>query len=186
MPAGVAVRINDAPDELATSAISVEVTESLGQPTYYRLEYALDSVDGDFPFLTEQKFGPGSDLSIVVGSDCLVKGPVYGQHIRFEHGGSGSTLVVQGADSLIKLDREDKVAAWQGTDSAAVSSILGDPQVGFTPDVQNTTPSHVELKHTLIQRETDLSFVRRLARRNGFHFWLTCNELGIETAHFKR
>src|SRR6185436_2885912 len=30
------------------------------------------------------------------------------------------------------------------------------------------------------------SFIRRLARRNGFHFWITCDETGTETAHFKR
>src|SRR5947207_1750651 len=36
------------------------------------------------------------------------------------------------------------------------------------------------------QRETDLAFVRRLARRNGDLFWLSCDETGVETAHFKR
>jgi hypothetical protein len=118
-------------------------------------------------------------------TQCLVKGPVYGQQIQFKHGGSGSTLAVQGADSLIKLDREDKAVAWSDlTDSAAVSSILS--QAGLVPDVETTQAGHFELKHTLIQRETDLSFIRRLARRNGFHFWVTCDELGVETAHFKR
>jgi hypothetical protein len=38
----------------------------------------------------------------------------------------------------------------------------------------------------LIQRETDLAFIRRLARRNGNLFWVTCDESGVETAHFKR
>jgi hypothetical protein len=44
----------------------------------------------------------------------------------------------------------------------------------------------VETRHTLVQRDTDLQFVRRLARRNGFLFWVTCDGDGNETAHFKR
>ena len=32
----------------------------------------------------------------------------------------------------------------------------------------------------LVQRESDLSFVRRLARGNGFLFWITADAVGIE------
>ena len=37
-----------------------------------------------------------------------------------------------------------------------------------------------------MQRASDLDFVRRLARRNGFLFWIDCDSSGIETAHFRR
>lgn len=189
MALGVAIRVNNAPDQSAGAVESVEVIESIGQPTHYRLDYSFDIESGDFPLLTDAKFGPGSDLSVVVSSgatsECLVKGPVYGQQIHFNQGGSGSLLTVQGADSLIKLDREDKVAAWSDlTDSAAVSSIVS--QAGLIPDIETTQAGHFELKHTLIQRQTDLDFIRRLARRNGFLFWVSCDEFGVETAHFKR
>jgi hypothetical protein len=189
MALGVAVRLDGMPDEMASQATTVEVIEALGQPTYYRLEYSLDTADGDFPLLTDSKLGPGAELSILVttedGSVCLVKGPVYGQQIRLEQGGSGSTLIVLGADSLIKMDREDKAVAWADmSDSSAVSAILS--EAGLTPDVETTDASHLEAKHTLIQRETNLAFVRKLARRNGNHFWVTCDEMGLETAHFKR
>jgi hypothetical protein len=189
MARGVAIRVNGVPDETATAATAVEVTERLGQPTYFTLEYPFDITDGDFSLLKEGKLGPGSDLGVFVSSadatECLAKGPVYGQKIHFSHGGSGSTLKVEGGDSLVKLDRENKAVAWANlTDSSAVSSILS--QAGLLADVENTQPGHFEAKHTLIQRETDLTFIRRLARRNGFHFWISCDETGIETAHFKR
>jgi hypothetical protein len=186
---GISIRVGGAPNETAAGAAFVEVTERVGELTYYRLEYSFDIADGDFPLLKESSLGPGSEISVLVptqdATECLVKGPIYGQQIQFKHGGSGSTLTIQGADSLIKLDREDKAVAWSDlTDSAAVASILS--QAGLVPDVETTQAGHFELKHTLIQRETDLSFVRRLARRNGFHFWITCDEFGVETAHFKR
>lgn len=189
MGLGISIKVGGAPDETVASAASVEVVERVGQPTQYRIEYSLDNADGDFPLLKESKLGPGSELQVLAPTadvtECLVKGPVYGQEIHFEQGGSGSSLVVLGADSLIKMDREDKAVAWSDlTDSDAVSSILS--QAGLTPDVDTTSAGHPELKHTLIQRETDLAFVRRLARRNGNLFWLSCDETGVETAHFKR
>lgn len=176
------------PDETVAAATSVEVTEAVGQPTYYRLEYLLDTAEADFPLLKEAKLAMGSEISVLAptteATECLVKGPVYGQEIRFEQGGLG-TLVVLGADSLIKMDREDKAVAWTDlTDSSAVSTILS--QFNFVPDVETTAAGHFELKHNLIQRETDLAFVRRLARRNGNHFWVSSDEFGVETAHFKR
>jgi hypothetical protein len=83
------------------------------------------------------------------------------------------------------MDRELKSVVWADvTDSDAVSGILGN--YGYTPDVETTDAAHLEDKHSLVQRDTDLRFVRRLARRNGFLFWVTCNSAGMETAHFKR
>ncbi len=189
MGLGVSIRVNGAPDETAASAALIEVTEQVGRPTTYRLEYSLDIASGDFPLLKESRLGPGSELSVLVpaagSTECIVKGPVCGQEIRFAHGGAGSSLVVLGFDSLIKMDREDKAVAWSDlTDSAAVSSIIS--QAGLVPDVEDTQAGHFETKHTLIQRETDLAFVRRLARRNGNLFWVSCDASGVETAHFKR
>ena len=66
MGLGIAIRLNGAPDETVASAATVEVTERVGEPTSYRLEYAFDIADGDFPLLKEGKLGPGSELSILV------------------------------------------------------------------------------------------------------------------------
>src|SRR5215831_5354572 len=189
MGLGISIRVDGAPNETAASAAYVEVNERVGQCTYFRLEYGLQIAEDDFPLLKEGKLGPGSEIQILVptadSTECLVKGPIYGQEIHFEQGGGGSSLVVVGADSLIKMDREDKAVAWADlTDSDAASSILSNAQL--TPDVETTTAQHLELKHTLIQRDTDLAFLRRLARRNGFLLWLSCDETGVETAHFKR
>jgi hypothetical protein len=57
---------------------------------------------------------------------------------------------------------------------------------GLTPDVESTAAGHYENKHSLVQRESDLSFVRRLARRNGFAFWVSADATGVETAHFRK
>ena len=188
MGLGISIRLDGAPNDMLGGAASVEVHERVGQPTSYRIEFALDIEDGDFPLLKDDAFSPGAKISVLVPTSdktyCLVNGPAYGQDIHFQQGGSGSTLSVIGSDSLITLDREDKVVQWSDvTDSDAVTAILG--QYDLAPDADTTSAGHLETKHTLIQRETDLAFIRRLARRNGFYFWVTCDEEGIETAHFK-
>lgn len=189
MGLGIAIAVGGSPDEELAAAASVEVQERIGEMTTYRIRYDIDIAEGDFPMLVDERIGPGSELSVIAPIDgrnnYLVKGPVTGQKIHLAHGGAGSFVEVSGTDSSVAMDRETKTTLWSDvTDSDAVTTILG--QYGYTPDVDSTAAGHYETKHTLVQRDTDLQFVKRLARRNGFLFWITCDEMGIETAHFKR
>jgi phage protein D len=189
MGLGIAIEVGGESDAELANATWVEVTERMGETTTYRIRYDFDVADGDFPQLTDSRTDPGSELTILepVGSvnQCLVKGPVTAQRIHVAHGGAGSWVEVHGADNSIRMDRESKAAVWSDvSDSDAVNSIFS--SYGFTPDVAPTDAQHAETKHTLVQRDTDLEFVHRQARRNGFLFWLTCDANGSETAHFRR
>lgn len=188
MGLGIGIAYNDVGDELLASADLVEVEQHLNEPSQYRLHYGIDIVDGDIPMSVEGKLDPGAMISVSVPGEetaCLIKGPVYRQQIGLQHGGEGSTLIVHGGDSRLLMDREAKSAVWADvTDSDAVAAILGG--YGFASDVETTGAGHYEDKHTLIQRDTDYAFVKRLARRNGFLFWIDCDGSGVETAHFKR
>ncbi len=188
MANGIAITVDGSPDADLVNADSIEVLERMGDATQYRLNYSIDILEADFPMLVDDRLNPGVEIAILAtttaGTECLVKGPIYGQDIRLKDGGTGSTLTVMGADNSIKMDREDKITQWaDASDSDAATSIL--TTYGFTPDVEATSSIHLTDKHTLIQRDTDLDFVKRLARRNGYLFWLTCDQLGVETAHFK-
>lgn len=189
MPLGVVIAVDGEADSELAEASRVEVEERMGETTTYRLHYPADIREGDLPLLTDGRLGVGSELSILVSvegrNECLVKGPVHGQRIGLQHGGAGSTLEVRGSDTSVVMDREARSVIWSDvTDSDAVSSILNN--YGYTPDVGTTSAGHYEDKHTLVQRATDLQFVRRLARRNGFLFWVSSDARGNETAHFQR
>lgn len=189
MGLGIAIAVDGKPDEKLAEAAWVEVYERAGEMTTYRIRYDIDISEGDFPMLLDERIGAGSELSVIAPLDgtnnCLVKGPVTGQQVHLEHGGACSFVEVSGCDTSIAMDRETKTLVWsEVTDSDAVNTIFA--QYGYTPDVETTLAGHFETKHTLVQRDTDLRFVQRLARRNGFLFWITSDEQGIETAHFKR
>jgi phage protein D len=189
MSSGISVKVNGTPDDELTQAITIEVHEKMGEPATFALKYELDISGGDLPYLTDSRFDPGAEIVVTSDRDgtteCLVKGPVHAQNIHMEHGAAGSWLEVKGSDTSITMDRESRSAIWKDlTDSDAVQSIVS--KYGYTPDIETTAAGHFENKHTLVQRESDLSFIRRLARRNGFIFWITCDPSGQETAHFKR
>jgi Phage tail baseplate hub (GPD) len=190
MGLGITISVGGKADVQLTEAIKVEVYERMGETTQFSIFYPADTSNEDIPSVIDIRLDPGSVLSIAAGPDnafqCLVKGPVYSQRLHLEHGGEGSTVEVRGADTSITMDRVFQSAVWNdNTDSDAVNSILGN--YGLTPDVTDTDTTHSEDKHSLVQRESDLRFVRRLARRNGFYFWITCDaDSGEETAHFKR
>jgi hypothetical protein len=189
MGLGIAIEVGGSADADLAGATWVEVTERMGEMTTYRIRYDFNTSNGDFPLLADGRIDAGSELTIVEpvnGSDnCLVKGPVTAQVVHFQHGGAGSWVEVHGADNSIRMDRESKAAVWSDiSDSDAISSILS--QYSLDADADSTDAQHMETKHTLIQRDSDLQFVQRLARRNGFLFWITCDGDGNETAHFKR
>jgi late control gene D protein (GPD) len=189
MGLGIHVKLGTAVDDALDGASQVEVHERMGEPTTYCVRYEIDLGDRDLPDLTDANRGPGSELAIVVPVDneeqVLVHGPVRGQRVRLEHGGTGSWLEVMGADKSLEMDRETKARVFaSGSASDAVSTILG--EYGFEADVEDTNDKHDDDTHALVQRDTDLRFVRRLARRYGFLFWVTSDAGGSHTGHFKR
>jgi hypothetical protein len=189
MGLGIAIAVNGNPEPELAGATWVEVHERMGEMTSYRIRYDIDVSEGDFPLLADGRVDAGSELAIIAPvadrNNYLVKGPVTGQQIHLKHGTGGSYVEVLGSDSSVKMDRETHSTLWPDlTDSDAVTTIVG--QYGFTPDVGTTKAGHLETKHTLVQRDTDYQFVRRLARRNGFLFWIGCDASGVETAYFKR
>ncbi len=191
MGTGLSVMVDGQADDELAQADQVDVWERMGAPASYRLRLPVDIQGGDLPRLIDSRLEPGAELTILEprgdATHCLVKGPVRGQYIHLEHGGDASWVEVTGGDTTLKMDRETRAVIWADvTDSQAASSVLSDRRYGYALDVEETAAGHYEEKHVLVQRETDLHFVRRLAARNGYLFWITCDAQGAETAHFRR
>ncbi len=191
MGIGVVIKVGGTDDEeLTGSAALAEVHERMGEPTTYKIEFAVDANEAqELPLLSDGRLGPNADLAVCVPLEMdehvLVRGPVHGQRIRLKHGVSGSWVEVVGSDKCIEMDRETKARVWDSvTTSDVVRSIAG--EYGLQADVEDTKEQHIEAKHPLVQRDTDLRFVRRLARRYGFLFWITTDARGKHTAHFRR
>ena len=189
MAFGVVILANGVRADDLMGATLVEVHERIDTPTTVYARFPVYNVDGDLEPLKDPRFDPGAEIAVFQRApgfnDCLVKGEVFSHQIRLVHGTEGSTLEIVAADTTMAMDRETKITQWASntSDSDAVTSILG--PYGLIPDVDSTNTRHLEEKRTLIQHDTDLNFVRMLARRNGFLFWVRCDENLVETAYFK-
>jgi hypothetical protein len=102
---------------------------------------------------------------------AVLNGYVTGQEVRYGERSGRSTLEVTGMDATLLMSIDEKAKAWPNVpDSAIAAAIFGEYLV--TPRVQATAPGLVEPDGTTIQRSSDIRFLRRLARRNGFECYV--------------
>jgi hypothetical protein len=120
---------------------------------------------------------------------CIFDGYVLSHKIHLETGITKSTLVVWGQDASWLMNLTEKVKEWVDvTDADVANAIFGD--YGITPADENTdddSPSHTEDGHSLMQRGSDIQFLRGLARRNGKVCRIACaDKPGARTGYFAK
>jgi hypothetical protein len=183
-----------APD-LRDNTSSLVVEQSLDEPSRYTLRIAIDLDPTTHQYLTllDPRLRPGADLAIVVLDllipVCLVQGPIDRLKLHVEAGDKGSYLEVSGGDRRVEMDRQHQTFSWPGRDTDIASLIL--LRHKLIPDVAQTTRVHTPLTGMQNQSATDLAFLNKLARRNGFHFWISYEVAGhspvyviAEVGHF--
>jgi phage protein D len=121
------------------------------------------------------------------GPQCIFDGYILSHKLHLESGTTNSTLTVWGQDASWLMNLTENVKEWVDmTDADAANAIFGD--YGITPDDSNTqddSPSHTEDGHTLMQRASDIQFLRNLARRNGKICRVACaDQPGVRTGYF--
>jgi phage protein D len=184
-----------ADDDFYTKLASLEVEENADLPGAIQLSLPVTrSDDGNLTFVDDGRFKPFVNLAVVVtpegrSAECIFDGYVLSQKLHLETGATGSTLQVWGQDASWLMNLEEKVREWVDvTDAQVASSIFGD--YGITPASENSeddSPSHTESGHSLMQRASDVQFLRSLARRNGKLCRVACKDKpGQRTGYFAR
>jgi phage protein D len=175
------------------------------------------SADGDFTYINDARFAPMANLAVVatpasggaagalggaVGSvaaalggssapaaQCIFDGYVLSQKIHLETGATKSLLTVWGQDASWLMNTTEKTREWIDlTDGDVAAAIFA--EYGVTPDAGNSdddSPSHTEDGHSLMQRGSDIQFLRMLARRNGKLCRVACTDTpGQRTGYFAK
>lgn len=190
----------------ALTELVVEENTDAASIASLRFTLTQDS-NGIWTYLDDPRFAPLNQVTVMLGfsdglgalgaaigsllggggsSDGLVRiFDGYITHVETDFAGSGGpALTVRAMDSSVLLSFEDNVAVWPDcSDSDIVSSILG--TYGLTADTEPTATTHDETVTTVVQRATDLAFIRRLAQRNGYEFYFDSSDDGTVTGHFK-
>ena len=155
-------------------SLEVELDEDLA--AMFRLQIAITlQPDGAWTYLDDELFRVWRSVTITAGlesgSEEIISG--YITHIKPSFAGdiTQCTLDILGMDGSVLMDREEKLKDWPNKkDSDIAAEIFS--LYGLTPNTEDTAVIHDEKISTTIQRETDIQFLRRLARRNGFECYV--------------
>jgi hypothetical protein len=116
------------------------------------------------------------EATIMGRSSILIDGVITHQQLRPGTRPEGSLFTITGEDLSVLMDLEEKVVQYPNQDEAAiVRTVLARySQYGITPDVKAQPVSYTPDKneYVSVQRGTDLGYVRSLAARFGYVFYV--------------
>src|SRR6266403_3674850 len=168
--------------DLYPEIASLEVEESADMPGAIQITLPVDRSDnGDLTFVSDSRFRPFANLAVVAtpegkSDECIFDGYVLSHKLHLDKGTTASKLEVWGQDASWLMNLEEKIKEWiDVTDANVANSIFEDYDI--TPSSENTqddSPAHTEDGHSLMQRGSDIQFLRGLARRNGKLCRVTC------------
>lgn len=180
-----------APPDVVDAVQEIEIDASTDEAAVFRLRLATaQTAIGDWTLLERDYFRPLLPLSVRVSNrlgvpEALINGYVSHQEVTYANDPGQSVLEVSGMDATLLMNLQEKVLPWPNLpDSAIAAAIFG--QYAIVPRLQNTTPQLVETEGTTTQRGTDIRFLRRLARRQGFECYVQPEPLsGVDQGFFQ-
>jgi phage protein D len=162
-------------EELYQDLIRLEVELDDELMGMFRMQISLRlAQDGSWTYI-DDLFTVWTPVTISAGfngeGDELLRG--YITHLKpyFDVDPARCTLEVWGIDRCVVMDRVEQLKDWPSKkDSDIAAEIFS--SYGFRPNVEDTAVIHDEEVSTIIQRETDWQFLKRLARRNGYEVYV--------------
>ncbi len=158
--------------------VQVELDEEL--PATFRIELSMSRAsDGAWGYTDDARFAPWTPVAIHIGfadgQIPLVSGYVTGTHTSFDADRGRCRLELVGSDASVLLDRAEKLRSWEDKkDSDIAREVFA--EYGLKPVVDDTAVVHDSAVSTVVQRESDMQFLRRLALRNGFECYVEGTE----------
>jgi hypothetical protein len=159
-----------------TDLINLEVELDTELASMFRLRLAIrQQRNGTWTYLDEERFRIWKPLTVSAGFDTgaemLLSGYITQVKPAFDPDPARCTLEIWGMDGSVLMDREEKLRAWpNGKDSSIAGEIFR--AYHLVPVVDDTTVVHHQTVSTIVQRETDMQFLQRLALRNGFECYV--------------
>jgi hypothetical protein len=181
------------PDAFYSAISTLEVEESSDGPDSLLIKMPVNRTSaGDLQFVGDGTFEPYTNVTLTVtpagqGAQCVFDGYILSWRLHLDRAGTASTVEVWAHDASWLMNVNDTVIEWSGqTDGQVANQIFS--SYGFTGADANTdhdSPVHDADGHTLLQRATDLQFLRGLARRGGKICRVACTDTpGQRTGYF--
>lgn len=186
MPSSYQLLIDGSPAKarLYDTLSLLEVEENLDLPGAIQLELPVAQTNaGDLQFVGDEMFKPFAGISVIAQlengpAECIFDGYILSSKLHVDAGITASTLQIWGQDAEWLMNLEEKTREWADvTDSDVANQIYS--EYGIDPASDNSaddSPAHTENTNTLMQRGSDIQFLRRLARSNGKFCRIACRD----------
>ncbi len=159
-------------EDLYPDLISFEVELDDALAAMFRLKITLtQDTEGLWNYLDDERFQLWKALVISAGFEDDIEELMTGYitHLKphFAPERTECFLEVWGMDGSVLMDREEKLKDWPDKkDSDIAAEIFS--LYGFSAETEDSAVIHDEAVSTIMQRETDIQFLKRLALRNGY------------------
>lgn len=178
-----------APYEVVDSLISLQVTNNDRERDGFQMEFSLgkDSLL-EYGLLRSGILDVKKRVIVMVTlgflPQVLIDGIITKHQVVPSNKPGRSTFHVTGEDISVKLSFEDQSLTYPNqSDSNIVRKILA--EAGFLPQVTDTSDTPSDAERISTQQCNHLSYIQRLAQRNGFIFYVEpTNFPGINTAYW--
>ncbi len=159
--------------DLYPDLLSLEVELDACLASMFRLRLAIGrDDDGMWSHLDDERLAAWQKVEISAGFESgteeLITG--YVTHVRplFEPDPTECSLEVWGLDESVLMDREEKLKDWPDKKDSDIAREIFQSYGFDVAGVEDTEVVHDQAISTIIQRETDVGFLNRLALRNGY------------------
>ena len=179
--------------DIMSALTHVEVTNDADQGDGFQMTFALsrDSLMG-YGLLSGGSLDPFNRvvIGVLLGAspEVLINGVITHQQFSPTSDPGLSTLTVTGKNATVMLDLKETNQLYKNQpDFVIVNRILANyVQYGLLPPYQVTPTTNIpiELQRVPRQHETDLKFIQRMAKRNGFVFYTEPLTFGVDTAYW--
>jgi phage protein D len=180
-----------APYDVMSSLANVEVINDMDTGDGFQITFTLGKgKDAEYSLLKNGSLEPFSQvvIGVLMGAspEALINGVITHHEVSPSNDPGMSTLTVMGKDVSIMLDLEERNEKYENQPDSLIATqlIMKYAKYGLVPQITPTTDVPIMIQRIPRQNETDLKFVQRLARRNGFVFYIEPATLGISTVYW--
>ncbi|HYH79027.1 MAG TPA: hypothetical protein VEX86_04500 [Longimicrobium sp.] len=180
-----------APYELVTAITSVQVTQEAEGNNGFQVTFrvALDSLV-DFGLVASGALDPFKRvvIGVITGvvPEVLIDGIITHRQLTPADEPGASTLTVTGKDVSQMMDLEEKNEEYPNQPDFVIAArvIAGYAQYGMIPATMPTADVPIQLQRIPRQAETDYRFLKRMAERNGYVFYVEPVTFGVNNAYW--
>jgi hypothetical protein len=179
-----------APYDVITALQKVEVTSDATQGDGFQLTFSMAKGISDYSVLASGSLDAFTRVVIGVAlgvvPEVLIDGVITNHEITPSETPGQSTITVTGKDVSLMMDLEEKNADYPNQPDWLIFSqlVAQYAQYGLVPVATPTTDVPIMLQRVPRQAETDFAFIKRLAQRNGYVFYIEPATFGVNQAYF--